>query len=286
MAITAELAGTFESQWGEGPLWHEDRLLHVDIEGHLIVQYHPETGREHTIDVGERVGTVVPRAKGGFVIAGDNGFSFVAAADGRLTRIADPEPDKKPDNRFNDGKCDPAGRFWAGTISTVKKTGDAALYMLDTDGDVHLKYPGVTNSNGLCWSRDTRTFYYIDTPSKKVRAFDFDNATGEIANERVAVDTSELEGSPDGMAIDEHDNLWVAFCRGGCVRGFDSANGVELARIDLPVSGVTACAFGGPDLKTLYITTGRFPKVNEELAGRLFRADPGVAGTPSFAYQG
>jgi len=285
MAIKAELIGEYRAQWGEGPIWHEERLLYVDIEGHRVVEFDPGSGQEKVIEAGERVGTVVPRAKGGLVIAGDHGFSFLDEA-GTVERIADPEPDKKPDNRFNDGKCDPAGRFWAGTISTVKKTGDAALYMLDSEGAVHLKYPQVTNSNGLCWSEDARTFFYIDTPTRKVRAFDFDNATGEIANERVAIDTGHIDSSPDGMAIDVNGNLWIAFCRGSAVRCFDPASGKELEEIPLPVSGVTACAFGGPELKSLYITTGQFPGVEEAHAGRLFVAEPGVAGRPSFAYAG
>lgn len=285
MAIQAELIGEYCATWGEGPIWHEGRLLYVDIEGHRVVEFDPASGAEKVIEAGERVGTVVPRAGGGLVIAGDNGFSFLNGS-GTLERIADPEPDKKPDNRFNDGKCDPAGRFWAGTISTVKKTGDAALYMLDRERQVHLKYPNVTNSNGLCWTEDTKTFYYIDTPTRKVRAFDFDNATGEISNERIAIDTGHIDSSPDGMAIDVNGNLWIAFCRGSAVRCFDPTNGSELEQIPLPVTGVTACAFGGPELKTLYVTTGQFKGVTEEHAGRLFVTEPGVAGLPSFAYAG
>jgi sugar lactone lactonase YvrE len=286
MAISADLVGAYEAQWGEGPIWHDGRLLYVDIEGHKVVEFDPATGSEKIIDVGERVGTVVPQKSGGWVIAGDNGFAFVDPESGTVSHIADPEPDKKPDNRFNDGKCDPAGRFWAGTISTVKKTGDAALYMLDTNGKVHLKFPNVTNSNGLCWSADARTFFYIDTPSKKVRAFDFDNTDGGISGERTAVDTQHINSSPDGMAIDVNGNLWVAFCRGSAVICFDPATGTELDRIDLPVTGVTACAFGGPELTTLYITTGRFANVDEPHAGRLFESKPGVAGMPSFSYAG
>ena len=286
MSIQTEITGSFRAQWGEGPVWHGDRLLYVDIEGRKVVRFDPATNEEHIIAVGERVGTVVPRARGGLVIAGDNGFSFLDPATGEVTPIADPEPDKKPDNRFNDGKCDPAGRFWAGTISTVKKTGDAALYLLDAEQQVNLKFPNVTNSNGLCWTEDATTFYYIDTPTRKVRAFDFDNATGAISNERFVVDTGSIDASPDGMAIDVNGNLWIAFCRGGCVACFDPRTGKEQERIPLPVSGVTACAFGGPGLKTLFITTGQFKGVDEPEAGRLFIANPGVAGLPSFAYAG
>ncbi|MEM7383663.1 MAG: SMP-30/gluconolactonase/LRE family protein [Verrucomicrobiota bacterium] len=286
MPSELELAGSITSQWGEGPIWYRDTLYYVDIEGHRVVVYVPTTATETTIDVGERIGTIVPRARGGLVMAGDNGFAFVDPDTGERTPIADPEPDNKPDNRFNDGKCDPSGRFWAGTISTIKKEGSANLYMLDTDGKVSLKFPGVTNSNGLCWSAAADTFYYIDTPTKKVRAFDYDNATGAIDHERIAIDTAGVEGSPDGMAIDTNGHLWIAFCRGSAVVAFDPSNGRELHRIPCTVSGVTACAFGGPNLEDLYITTGIFKNLEESDAGRLFVTRPGVCGQPSHAYGG
>jgi len=281
-----ETAGENVSKWGEGPVWHAGVLWYVDIEGHRVCSYDPSTGKEQDWNVGERVGLVVPRAEGGHLIAGDNGIVGIDLDSGERKTLADPEPDKRPDNRFNDGKCDPAGRLWAGTISTVKKTGDAALYRLDEKGELTTQYPGVTNSNGLCWTRDDSVMYYIDTPSKKVRRFDFDKATGEISDETIAVDTSALEGSPDGMTIDEEDHLWVAFCRGGVVRCFDSSSGEILETIDLPVSGVTSCAFGDDDLRTLYITTGQFPNQDEPDAGRLYRCRPGPAGLPSVPYAG
>jgi sugar lactone lactonase YvrE len=252
-----ESVGKHVSKWGEGPIWHDNKLYYVDIEGHKICSFDPKTGEEEICQVGERVGFVVPRASGGFVIGGDSGLSFLNVESGHKIHIVDPEPDKKPANRFNDGKCDPAGRIWAGTISTVKKQGDAALYCLDTNFELSLKFPNVTNSNGLCWTKDTRTFYYIDTPSKKIRGFDFNNRCGEISNERVVIDTANLEGSPDGMTIDENDHIWVAFCRGNCVRCFDPKSGELLATLAVPVSGVTSCVFGGKNFETLYITTGQ-----------------------------
>lgn len=280
------LAGEQISRWGEGPVWHGGKLHYVDIEGHRVNTYDPESGEESSLEVGERVGLVIPRAAGGYVMGGDNGLAFLDPETGGKTPVADPEPDKKPQNRFNDGKCDPAGRLWAGTISTVKQTGDAALYCLEADLSLSLKYPNVTNSNGLAWSADAKTFYYIDTPSKKVRAFDFDRDTGAIDNETVAIDTADLEGSPDGMTIDENDHLWIAFCRGSAVICFDPATGKQLDRVDLPVTGVTSCTFGGADLKTLFITTGQFSNLEEEHAGRLFVTEPGVRGVAPVPFAG
>lgn len=273
-------------QWGEGPIWANDALYFVDIEGQRVLRLDPKTEELQDWPVGERVGCVVPRASGGLVIAGDFGFSFLDTDSGRKTPIADPEPEKKPDNRFNDGKCDPAGRFWAGTISTVKKKGDAALYVLDTDLSVSEKLPSLTNSNGIVWSLDETLMYHIDTPTKSICVYDYDKTTGAISNGRVAVDTSGIEGSPDGMAIDDQGGLWVAFCRGGTVHRLDPDSGASTERIDFPMSGVTACAFGGPDLKTLYVTTGKFPNQEEPMNGRLFAVDAGARGLSSFAFKG
>lgn len=283
--MQVETVGQYVSSWGEGPLWYNDQLLYVDIEDHKVVRYDPATDTEQVVDVGERVGTVVPRVSGGLVIAGDSGFRFLDLATSKTAPIADPEPEIES-NRFNDGKCDPAGRFWAGTISMNKTEGAAKLYCLDNQGNVAEKYGPVTNSNGICWTGDASTMYYIDTPRKQILAFDFDNANGDIQNERVVMDTSHIEGSPDGMVIDCEDKLWVAFCRGSSVHRLDPGNGESLLSIQLPCSGATAPAFGGADLRDLYITTGQFPGAPEEGAGRLYRVRTEVQGTPFFAYGG
>jgi sugar lactone lactonase YvrE len=282
--MTPELIGTHVSQWGEGPLWHGNRLLYVDIEAHKILSFDPTTGKETIWDVGQRVGTVVPRASGGLVWAGDDGFFFLDEATGISTPIADPEPGIA-DNRFNDGKCDPTGRLWAGTIC-LKKRAEAALYCLHTDLSVEKKFGPVTNSNGIMWSADARTMYYIDTPSKKIRAFDFDNATSAISNERVLWDTSADASSPDGMTIDSEDRLWIAFCHGGKVVCFNPATQQVEQQIDFPCIETTACAFGGADLGDLYVTTGIKPGLTEEHAGRLFVCRPGAKGVPAFAFAG
>lgn len=281
-----ELAGESRSQWGEGPIWWQGALYFVDIEKHLVQFYDPETGEEKSWNVGERVGTVVPRQGGGLVIAGDDGIAFLDPESGELERIVDPEPDK-PDNRFNDGKCSPDGRFFAGTISLKKVPGDAALYRLDPDRELTKAFPGVTNSNGIVWSLDGKTVYYIDTPRLEVLAFDYNAETGELSDDRVAFSTKEaVAASPDGMAIDAEGNLWIAFCHGSCVVCFDSS-GKELQRVELPCREVTAVAFGGADLADLYITTG-IPKDDvEEDAGRLFVVKGlGVKGVPAFAFRG
>lgn len=267
--IEIEPLGNIRSQWGEGPIWWNRVLYYVDIEGHAVHRYDPADASEKTWNVGQRVGTVVPRSHGGLVIAGDHGISFLDEATGQLTPIADPEA-SLPENRFNDGKCSPDGRFFAGTISLTKKTGTAKLYRLDADLSIHEAFGPVTNSNGIAWSADGRTCYYIDTPRREVLAFAYSQETGALDQPRSVIDTRHIEASPDGMTIDSDGNLWVAFCHGACVVCFDPSSGNELQRVNFPCLETTACAFGGPDLSELYVTTGVHKTVKEEHAGRLF----------------
>lgn len=282
--ILCEPVGSIRCHWGEGPIWHQDHLYYVDIEGHQVHRFNPQTGEQKSWEVGERVGTVVPRKSGGLVIAGDKGFSFLDEVSGELTPIADPESEIA-DNRFNDGKCSPDGRFFAGSISLIKKQGSAKLYRLDPDLSVHEAFGPVTNSNGIVWSADGKTCYYIDTARKEVLAFDYQD--GKLLNARSLLRTTHIDASPDGMTIDSEDHLWIAFCHGGCVSCFDPENGDELHRVTLPCLETTACAFGGPDLKELYVTTGVHKSVKEEHAGRLFAIHGlGVRGMPSHAFEG
>ncbi len=282
--LTVEPVSSIRSRWGEGPIWWNGALYYVDIEGHEVHRYDPVSGEERSWNVGQRVGTVVPREAGGLVIAGDHGLFFLDEESGELSPIADPEADK-PDNRFNDGKCSPDGRFFAGTISLVKKTGDARLYRLDPDLSLHEAFGPVTNSNGIVWSGDGKTVYYIDTPRREVLAFDYED--GQLRNPRTAVSTEAIDASPDGMTIDADDHLWVAFCHGACVVCYDPISGNELRRVELPCLETTACAFGGPELCDLYVTTGIHKSVVEEHAGRLFVVRGlGVQGVQSCAFNG
>lgn len=283
--VTVKPISNIHSQWGEGPVWWRGALYFVDIEGRRVHRFDPASGSEKSWEIGQRVGTVVPRESGGLIVAGDHGLFFLDEESGGLTAIADPEPDK-PDNRFNDGKCSPDGRFFAGTISLVKKTGDARLYRLDPDLTLHEAFGPVTNSNGIAWSADGKTVYYIDTPRQEVLAFDYE-PDGHLRNLRSVVSTAQIEASPDGMTLDAEGNLWIAFCHGACVACFSPVTGEELRRIALPCLETTACAFGGPGLADLYVTTGVHKSVVEEHAGRLFVIRGlGVVGVPAHAFAG
>ncbi len=282
--IQVEAIGNRVSKWGEGPIWWQGKLLYVDIEGHAVVRFDPETASEEVWDVGQRVGAVVPRKDGGLVFAGDKGFWLLDEESGEGKSLVDPEPEMEA-NRFNDGKCSPDGYFFAGTISLVKKTGDARLYRLGADHECVEAYGPVTNSNGIAWSEDAKTCYYIDTPTKEVLAFDY--ANGVLRNPRPVISTAHYESSPDGMTIDEDGKLWIAFCHGACVVRFCPKTGKELQKIDLPCLETTACAFGGKNLDILYVTTGIHKSEVEENAGRLFKITGlGIKGVQAFPFAG
>jgi len=275
---TIDVVGDYVAQWGEGPIWWNDKLYYVDIEKGCVIEVDPlscGSVQEKVWDLSAtlgRIGTIVPRASvgdaGGFLVAGDTGVHFFDRVSGQTTPIVDPEPEKS-DNRFNDGKCSPDGRFFAGTISLVKKKGDATLYRLDSDLSLHTAFDGVTNSNGIVWSLDGTTCYYIDTPRLEVLAFDYSPETGRLSGQRTAFSSAHISASPDGMTIDSDGNLWVAFCHGACVICYDPETGKQLHRVELPCLETTACAFGGKNLDELYVTTGVHSVLEEEDAGRL-----------------
>ena len=299
MAKQADLVVDAKAQLGEGSIWDpkKQRLIWLDIEPGYVHFYDPNSTTNSTAEVGQKVGTVVKRATesdgNSLVLGVHHGFAFFNPTSSKLTTINDPES-KRPNSRFNDGKCDPAGRFWAGTYEMMgPEEGKpvCSLYRLDANGTVQQMLDGVSCSNGIVWSRDKGTMYYIDTPTRKIDAFDYDLASGEISNRRAVVAIPEDYGWPDGMTIDADDNLWVAFWGGSCVRCIDPGSGQVLQKIDLPTSNVSSCAFGGKDLDELYITTARVLLDEEALAeqptaGGLFRAEPGVKGVEAFEYAG
>lgn len=203
--------------------------------------------------------------------------------------MAAPEADI-PDNRFNDGKCDPAGRFWAGTMSTVGDKNAGALYRYDADSSIHKMVENVSISNGIVWSLDKTKMYYVDTPTQKVMVYDYNNLTGEISNAKVAVEIPNEMGSPDGMTIDAEGNLWVALWGGFAVTCWNPETGELIQTVKVPAKNVTSCAFGDADLGTLYITTAREGNNGEELekyplSGGVFKFRPGVKGVDAFFFK-
>ena len=292
MDTGVELLVDAHAQVGEGPLWDEEQqvLYWVDILGSLLYIYDPATGENRVLDVGRHVGTVVTRASGGLMLAVREGFASFDLETQELTLIANPEA-HITGNRFNDGKCDPAGRFWAGTMAYESPSNQGSLYRLDTDLSVHKIFGDVAISNGIIWSLDHTTMYYIDTLRKNVRAFDYADDTGDISNERVIINVPEEIGMPDGMAIDSEGMLWVAHYGGSCVSRWNPNTAQLLLKIDLPVTQVTACAFGGPNLDILFITSAAqeldaAELERQPLAGGLFSIKTPYQGVPSFRFGG
>ena len=280
----AELVLDTKSELGEGAIWNykTGELIWVNIKGEILNFYNPKTESNREMFTGQMIGTVVPAESGKVMVALQNGIYSYDPDSGAKKLIVDPEADK-PDNRFNDGKCDPAGRFWVGTMSLVGAKNAGALYRLDADSTIHKMIDGVGISNGIVWSADKSKMYYIDTPTRKVMGYDYDNETGDISNPKVAVEIPDGIGYPDGMTIDKKDNLWVALWGGSAVACFNPENGELLRKIEVPAKNVTSCAFGGDDLGTLYITTARESTSDEDLehfphAGGVFKVRPGVKG--------
>ncbi len=287
MVIEAQLRFRIPCDLGEGSLWDErgQVLYWVDIIQNKVFRFDPKNGSNLAFDVGENIGTVVLTANDKLLLALRSGFAWLDPETGSVTWISNPESDK-PHTRFNDGKCDPRGRFWAGTMVENSMTGDGALYCLDTDLTVSRKLSGVSCSNGLVWSRDGRKLFYIDTPTRQIQCFDYDPEHATLSRPRVAVEVPESAGAPDGMAIDEQDGLWVAHFGGSHVVRYDSSSGVATFEVKVAAPNVTSCAFGGPDMDELYITTARVGLSAEgcqqyPLAGSLFSAKVPVRGAPS-----
>jgi sugar lactone lactonase YvrE len=271
---------------GEGAIWDaKSQVLYwVEIEGGTVHRYDPAGGKDQSYALGQKVGTVVRRKSGGLAVALAKGFATFEPETGKLDILADPES-KTTGNRFNDGKCDPSGRFWAGTLG---KEGSGSLYCLHPDGQCRKIFGGVTTSNGIVWSQDKKTMYYIDTHASNVVAFDYDDASGSISNKRevIRVDSEKL-GWPDGMTMDSEGKLWVAHWQGAAVRRWDPENGKLMQSIAIPAWQVTSCAFGGKNLDELYVTSANFePKPEFPHAGGLFRVKPGVKGLEAFEFAG
>jgi len=271
---------------GEGPVWYDrwPGLRWVDMLAGDVLELDSGTGEIRRFPVGSVAAALRPRTDGGVVIAMERGF---ALADSDFQTI-EPLPELWTDHgiRMNEGGCDPDGRFYCGSMAYDATSGAGALYRLDHDGTTRIELPAVTISNGLAWSPDGTTAYYVDTPTQRIDAFDYEPES-VLSHRRTAIRIPEESGAPDGLTIDADGNLWVALWNGGAVHQY-SPTGTLLDVVHLPAAQVTACTFGGPNLDELYITTSRngLGDNAEPAAGALFRATPGVRGLPILPYRG
>ncbi len=279
-----KVAFEIKSKLGEGAFWdhHHQRLYWVDIVDKKVHIYDPATKKDIEFDAPSSVGTVVPKNKDEAVIALEDGIYMLNTNTGIITLLSDVEA-YMTYNRFNDGKCDPNGNLWVGSMHWEQSAPKANLYKVEPTGHTTKMLDSVTISNGIVWTSDKKTMYYIDTPTGHIRAFDFDPSESTISNERIAVVIPETLGFGDGMTIDEEDKLWVGLWNGNAVARFDPLTGTLLEKIEVPAHNVTSCSFGGENFDTLYITTSSLDMNEEEskkypLAGSLFEVKPGVKG--------
>lgn len=282
--MQAELLLNAKATLGEGPAWDSktQTLYWLDI---LEKRIYADTRILAQLD--DLVCCIVPRKNGNLLLGTRLGFADLNPDTVQLTVLAALDSEL-PTNRLNDGKCDPAGRLLAGTMDMNEKDPNGALYSFDGKNSTRL-LDKVTISNGLAWSVDYKTFYYIDTPTREVKAFDYDLATGQIANPRVAIHIPESLGWPDGMTSDTDGNLWIALWGGAQVTKWNPSTGKLLEQIPVPALQTSSCVFGGKDMNELYITSARKSMSETDLkkyplSGGLFKVITNVVGMKTFEF--
>jgi sugar lactone lactonase YvrE len=282
--MQAELLLDAKATLGESPAWDAktQTLYWLDILEKCIY-----AGTRILSELDDLIGCLAPCKNGNLILGKRHGFADLEPDSAQLTFLASLDSEL-PTNRINDGKCDPAGRFLAGSMDMNEKDPTGTVYSFDGKQVIPL-LSGVTISNGLAWSPDHKTFYYIDTPTREVKAFDYDLASGQISNPRAAIHIPESLGWPDGMTSDTDGNLWIALWGGAQITKWNPGTGKLLEQIPVPALQTSSCVFGGKDMNELYVTSAR-KGMNEAdlkkypLSGGLFKVITNVAGMPTFEF--
>lgn len=281
---------------GEGPTWDgsRQRLLWLDTRRPALYAFSPDAGQTDQWPLPpERASCVLPTTDGRFVVAGMRGIELLDLQTGELQSIANPEG-RGSGNRLNDGKVDRAGRLWVGSVHSEFVAPSGSLYRMDPDLSVHRMDTGFVCSNGIGWSPDDRTMYFVDSMIGAIFAYEFDLTTGELGQRRTFAHLREEEGAPDGLTVDAEGHVWVAIWDGWRINRY-APDGAIVDEIAMPVPRPSSCMFGGPDLRTLFVTSAssgrdrldRSALSRGPLSGGLFALEPGVAGLPEqfFAIQ-
>jgi sugar lactone lactonase YvrE len=283
--LTAEPVTDVCTEHGEGVVWDASARLvrFVDLEAGALMSYHPGSGEVDRRQLGTVAACVRPRRSGGLVVALERTFLLLDAEGGVQAEYGPAFDDAGL--RFNDGGCDPAGRFWMGSMAYDEAPGRGAIHRLDPDGTIHRVLGDVTISNGLSFAVDGRSALYVDTPTDRVDVLEVDPLAGTVVGRRRL--TEVTPGHPDGIAPDAEGGVWVALWAGSAVHRYDR-DGRLTHLVRLPCSQVTCPAFGGPDLTDLYVTTSRrgLPEGEEPTAGALFRVRSGIPGVPVLPFAG
>lgn len=264
---------------GEGPVWdhREGVLAWVDILGHTVHRTDPDDGTTTIVPVGTSVGALALLEDDGYLLAVQAGFGRLADGDVEpIAHVVD-----RPGMRMNDGALDPAGRFVAGTITDDPSAGPGALFVLDLDGEPRVLLDDVHVSNGLAWTDSGTEMYYVDSATQGIDLIAYDPGSGSVGNRRRWVDVPAADGIPDGITVDAEGCVWVALWGGSRVRRY-APDGSVVGEIEFPVPQITSCAFGGPGLDRLFVTSASVGRPGGEggVDGALFVTEPGAVGRP------
>ncbi|MFI5018338.1 MAG: SMP-30/gluconolactonase/LRE family protein [Dongiales bacterium] len=290
MSDSIECVVDCRNRLGEVPVWDvaEQALYWVDIEGKLLQRYTPATQAVERWKMPERISSFALREEGGLIVAFASGIALYDLVTGGIEWIAG--PDKNPRNRFNEGKCDRRGRFWAGTMDDRLSAHSASLFRVDPDLSVHRMLGEIGISNCFVWSLENDAFYFADSMDRRIYRFDYDHAAGRIANRSLFTDTTAQNVVPDGGTIDEEGFIWNAQWDGWRVVRYAPDGRIDRI-VEMPVQKPTSCMFGGPDLATLYVTSAIWDLTPDKLrdqpaAGGLFALDLGIRGVPEPRFAG
>jgi len=288
----AEVAINIGADIGEGPHWDSatNTLIFVDSTTGVIFRFDPNSGETSLTTIGKPIGAAIPRKGGGYVVTSHEGLLYVEECPNPQINLLVPIETELVSNRMNDAKCDSLGRLWSGTFSTTFDKKAGSLYRVDPNLSLVRMLPGVSISNGIGWSPDERLMYFVDTAMRRIDVFDFNISEGHISSQRIFVNIPREAGLPDGMTVDAEGCVWVALYYGGQIRRY-SPTGELLQTVKLPVSRVTSCTFGGPNMSDLYITTARHAsfrdgKPQEPFSGSIFRYRSNTRGLPAHTFTG
>jgi len=287
---SVQVAFAGRAELAEGPTWYKDALWWVNIVEGTLNRWDPRTGLNTSRATAGFLGAAAPASDGRWLLARKHDCVLLDWETGAFTPFASTPHGLQTEHRFNDGKVGPAGNFWVGTLSLKKRPHEAALYVLDGAGDFQRVRTGLTLANGLAWSPDSRRFYHVDTPTKRVQAFDFSPGDSRLANESTLIHFLDTEGFPDGLTCDAEGNLWIALWGAGEVVRIEGQTGKVIERHKLPVTQVSSCTFGGPGLSTLFITTAweNFTldqRQAQPLAGSIFSLETNTRGQATRVFQ-